>query len=107
MWISRAAFDALVAERLKATEEARVLHDQNHAQWTTLDWMRHRLEQVERERAHLLKTYMGVVVEIPQFVKPEPDADAVLSGANLFNDIGDEEARKRGIEWNGDGTVKQ
>ena len=107
MWITRLAFDSLTAERIKAVEEARVLAQQNTSLQITLDWFRHRLEQVERERAHLLKTYMGVVVSVPTFVKPEPDTSEVLGGSSIFNDVGDEEAKRRNIQWDADGTVKQ
>ena len=106
MWITRHAFDSLNAERIKASEAARILADQNAALKITMDWLRHRLEQVERERAHLLKTYMGVVVEVPHFVKPEPDNEEVLGGANIFQDIGDNAAKRLGIQWDEAGVVK-
>lgn len=106
MWISRRAFDTLNAERITAAAEARVLADQNAAYKITMDWMRHRLHQVEQERAHLLKTYMGVAVQVPSFVKPEPDPDDVLGGANIFQDIGHEAAERLGIKWDEVGVVK-
>lgn len=105
MWISRATFDALNTERLTATAEARTLAAQNDKLTITMDWMRMRLEQVERERAHLLKTYMGVAATVPEFVKPEPSQEDVIGGANVFNDIGDDQAKALGVGWNGDGSV--
>lgn len=106
MWISRRAFDTLTAERITAAAEARVLADQNAAYKITMDWMRHRVQQLEHERAYLLKTYMGVVVQVPTFVKPEPEQDDVLGGANIFQDIGHEAAERLGIKWDELGVVK-
>lgn len=107
MWITRAAFDTLNAERIKASEEARVLFDQNVTLKATMTWAIQRVEHVERERALLLKQYMGVAVQVPTFVNPEPDREDVLGGANMFNDIGDDAAKRLGREWNDDGTLKQ
>ncbi len=55
----------------------------------------------------LLKQYMGVAVKVPSYVVPEPTPDVVLGGANMWNDVGDDEAKRRGIDWNNDGTLKQ
>lgn len=106
MWISRVAFDTLNAERIKAQEEARVLAQQNAALQITSDWFRLNAEKWERERAYLLKTYMGVIVQVPSYVAPAPDTEDVLGGANIFNDIGDKAAKDRGIEWDHEGVVK-
>lgn len=105
MFISRAAFDTLNAERIKAVEEARVLFQQNVTLKATMDWAIQRVEHVERERAMLLKQYMGVAVEVPHFVKPEPNQDEAIGGANIWNDVGDEEAKRRGLKWNELGAV--
>lgn len=107
MWLSRTAVESLNAERIKALEEARVLFEQNKAQAITMDWMRMRLEQIERERAMLLERYMGIVVQVPHFVTPETPPEDSLAGANVWNDIGDEEAKRRKIDWDEHGVVKQ
>ena len=105
MWISRAAFETLSAERIKATEEARVLAHQNAAQQITMDWLRVRNEQVERERAQLLWQYVGIKTQIPIAVAAPKSPDDVLSGGNAFEDIGDAAAAAAGIDWNLDGTL--
>ena len=105
MWISRLAFDTLVAERIKATAEATVLAHQNSNLTITLDWFRHRTQQLEQERAHLLATYMGVKVQVPTWVAPEPNAEETIGGANIWNDIGDAEAQRRGIKWDEAGAI--
>lgn len=107
MWITRAAFDALNAERIKATEEARVLAQQNASLQITCDWFRARNEQVERERARLLWQYLGIRVEVPVAVQAQPDAEELVGGNSLFQDIGDAEAKRRKIDWDDSGVVKQ
>ncbi len=106
MWITRLAFDSLNTERIKATEEARVLSHQNEKLSVTLAWALQRVEQIERERARLLWQYMGVKVEVPVAVKPEPTEDDVVGGATLFNDIGNDKAKALGIEWDDNGELK-
>lgn len=115
MWISRRQYDALLSERQDlhialAEERGRVkeLTARVTAQDTTVDWFRVRVNQLEHERAQLLYNYTGVKVETPVIQKaPEAVsvADALHSVPN-FNDIGDAEARKLGIGWNDDGTIK-
>jgi len=105
MWIRRKDWDALNAERVKAAEEARVLFDQNSTLRATMQWAIQRVEHVEIERALLLKQYMGVSVQVPQFVKPEPDETEAIGGAHIFNDIGDDEAKRRGIGWDETGAL--
>lgn len=106
MFLSRAVFDAINAERIQAVERAKVLAEQMAAMRTQMEWFCHRVQQLEQERARLLWQYMGVKVETPQFVKPDPPQDDVLGGANVFQDIGDEAATQAGIGWHDDGTVK-
>ena len=105
MWISRAEWERVTAERIKASEEARVLFDQNVTLKTTMEWAIQRVEHVEIERAMLLKQYMGVSVQVPRFIKEEPNQDEAFGGANIFNDIGDEEAKRRGLKWDPAGSI--
>lgn len=107
MWISRIAFDTMNAERIKAVEEARVLFDQNVTLRSTMTWALRRVEHIELEKAMLLKQYMGIAVKVPSYVVPDPKQDDVIGGANMWGDVGDEEAKRRGLQWADDGTLKQ
>ncbi len=106
MWISRLAFDTLISERLKALEHARVLSDQNATLTVTMEWALRRVEQIERQNAQLLWKYIGIKVEVPVVVKPEPTDEDVIGGANMFQDMGNEYAKAHGIEWDEAGVVK-
>ena len=106
MWISRRAFEQLTAERIQASERARVLSDQNTAIKAMNDWLRLYVQRIEHERAILMKKYMGIIVPTPTFAEPEQDDRDLLGGTSLFQDVGDEQAKKLGIDWADDGTLK-
>lgn len=79
------------------------------AQQTTLDWLTMRVTQLEKERAQLLFMYTGVKVETPVIgtapTSPIPQ-NAPLDALPNFDDMGDEAAKKLGIDWDADGRVK-
>ena len=50
---------------------------------------------------------MGIKVQVPTIVQQEPSQDDVLGGSNLFQDVGDEVAKRLKIEWDDTGIVKQ
>lgn len=107
MFISRKHYDDLRLEHAKAHEEARVLAHQVNAQQITMDWLRVRITQVERERAQFMFLHTGVKIEVPEIAAPEPPGKLhdVLAATPHFNDIGDKLAAEMGISWNQDGSV--
>lgn len=104
-FISRAVLETLTAERVQATERAKVLEAQNTHLQDTVEFFRLRMEHLDRERAQLLKRYMDVVVEVPHYVKAEPDQTDIVGGANVFDDVGDTEAKRLGLTWDGRGEL--
>lgn len=111
MWIDRNTYDDLRLDNAKLREESRVLNQQNTAIRSTLEWLTVRVTQLEKERAALVYNYMGVKIETPD-ISPAPsvpevpmDLPAVLGASGLFSDVGDAEARRLGLDWNGDGRV--
>lgn len=109
MWISKKAYDAMHDEWLKNHEEARVLAEQNRALQVTQDWFRVRVTQLEKERAILLNNFMGLKIEVPNYDVTPPsgakDPLAILGGTQIFEDMGDDEAKRHGIEHTADGRV--
>lgn len=103
MWIDRKTYDDLRLDRTTWLAEARTLTTQNQALTTTLDWLRVRVTQLELERAQLLWNYTGVKVPTPTITHTATDT-VPLTPPN-FQDIGDAEAAKQGIEWADDGTL--
>jgi hypothetical protein len=103
MWIARSLYDAVNESRVKAeaiqhAQEVQIATLQAH-----LEWLRVRLTQLEFERAGLLQKYMGVSVPVPSFEDSgsSPDPNQTMD----FNDMGDEEAARQGVDWNADGTL--
>lgn len=108
MWIDRHVYEQMLMEGAALGAKAQALEVRFAALDTTLDWMRVRLEQVERERARLIKKYTDVDIDIPtiQRVPEQPVTEAVLNEATAFDDVGDELAKRLGIGWKPDGTLE-
>ena len=106
MWITRSIVDDLRHSNTKLTTENALLIGQNSALNTTLDWFRVRITQLEHERAVLLRTYMGVIV--PEVSIEREDPTPRLDSTNAvphFHDMGDDEARKAGLDWDEQGNL--
>ncbi len=112
MWLSQAAYLKQVEDNISL----RIQRDQAVAlakqQETTLAWFMHRLTQVEQERSKLIQLYTGVKVEAPIYEPSDPTKDGAsmlqqnpLNALPSFNDVGDEEARRLGIDWTPEGTL--
>lgn len=106
MWITRSLIDDLRHTITRLTTEHALLAQQNKAQEVTLDWFRVRITQLEHERAVLLKTYMGVTVPEMSIEKEQPKSriDAYHNVPH-FEDVGDDAARKLGLDWDDEGRV--
>ncbi len=107
MWIGRDLFIGLVEKESKARGELAALQTRFAAQDSMVDWFRIRLTQLEKERAQMILKYTGVAIETPVFAK-EPEQtplDQVLGEVSTFDDVGDEVAKRLGINWKQDGTL--
>ncbi len=104
MWVEKKVYQDIRDAWIKSHEEARVLAQQNTALQTTMDWFRMRINQLEQERSQMLFQYTGVKVPTPTI--HEPPVDQALAATMGFEDVGDEVAKKLGIGWNDDGTLK-
>ncbi len=110
MWISRTHYEDTRLDAMRHSTEAAVLAQQNIALRTTIEWLCMRLTQVEKERGLLVRNYMGITIETPD-IRPAPVAREVptdipsMLGAALFSDVGDNQARAMGIDWDAEGRV--
>lgn len=112
MWIDRQTVDDLRVSNAAAQVECRVLAEQNKVLQTILDWVRMRVNQLEKERAVLLFNTTKLSFPVPEMAKidipvathatPQDNADAT---APSFDDPGDEIAAKMGISHRPDGTL--
>jgi hypothetical protein len=107
MWISKELFESLVEGRAKALGEVGAVKEQVKAVQATLDWMAMRLTQVEHERAQLLFNYTGIKITTPS-IEPLREVSPLIDlkdPGNLFDDVGDEEARRLGLDWDAQGEI--
>lgn len=107
MWIDRKFYEHFRLDWANVSGELTALKSRFAAQDTMVDWFRIRLTQLERERAQLIFNYTGVKIETPSFVPKveEPVTETILNEATAFDDVGDEVAKRLGIEWAPDGTL--
>lgn len=110
MWIKRSEYDDLMKRALEANGAAQALERQVATQKNTMEWMIHRLTQLEHERAALIYRYMDIKITVPEVSLDTPVTPAASSIGNdlpSFNDVGDEEAKKLGLDWDTGGYVTQ
>jgi hypothetical protein len=112
MWLSQKNFIDWTERLHKVVAERDAAVTQLKQQETTLAWFMHRLTQIEAERAKLIFNYTGVKVETPTYEKEDPEKDGAsmiqrnpLNALPNFNDVGDEEARRLGIDWSPEGEL--
>jgi hypothetical protein len=104
MWITRKDYRELIHARAQAYGEAQALERQTLVFTTTLDWLRVRVNQLERERAALLFNQTGIKFPVPEIVNTS-EAKKSLDEAPSFEDPGDEAAAQLGITHALDGTL--
>lgn len=112
MWLSQTAWLKEREDAIAMRAERDMAVQQLKQQETTLAWFMHRLTQIEQERAKLIFNYTGVRVEAPTYEQPDPEKDGAsmiqknpLNALPSFEDVGDEEAARLGIDWNSEGEV--
>jgi hypothetical protein len=114
MWISRQFFDMVLSDNKRqqfdmqklqaecAVGEARVaaLREQKAKDDITIDWMRHRVNALEKEKAALLVS-KGINISVPEIVPTRPGTvSSTPPGFDhlpSFEDVGDEQASKFGV----------
>lgn len=106
MWISREAYERLHRDAIEHK--------------TLAEWLRVRVNQLERERALLLQRALALPMEAPELLREEPARpiapptthDLVranglphLAGID-FDDLGDELAQSLGIDHDSEGRIR-
>lgn len=107
MWISRQVYTDLLSAQNKAQSDARAFQEANKGLQVTLDWLRTRVTQMEKERAILIERMFGVKIPVPEIVTaPDPFKDHPFNDmASMFNGMSDAEATKAGIEHDEKGEL--
>jgi len=112
----RTALDELHRER----DKRELVEKQIAYQQTLIQFLCARVNHLERNNVVLLKAVTKLDFDLPHMTAaPAPasfsaagpsetvaDMLKAVGGGSLFEDMGEEEARRQGIGWNADGTVK-
>lgn len=109
MWITRKEYDGLVKGLLLMQGRAEKAE-------LNFEWMRVRVNQLERERAVLLQRALEVPIEAPELLRDDPRplppqeivrANGLPNLAGIdFEDIGDELAQSHGILHDEEGRIR-
>lgn len=113
MWINKAFFEMVIADnkaqadKLNAWQNTchalQAKHDDALAQKAkddiTIDWMRHRINALEKERTILVQKVAGIALPTPEIVPTRPGSMTIPNFNELpsFEDVGDAEAARLGI----------
>lgn len=123
MWVNRALFDQILADNRRQQQEIgelRSLHAhaigfreasavQKSKDDVTIDWMRHRINALEKLNAQLLQKAAGILVPIPEIVPTRPGTMSEIPDFPTmpsFEDVGDEEAIRLGLEHDAVGALQ-
>lgn len=122
MWVNKSLFEMIVADN-KAQQEA-VLFERTGASRMSavvsecrtqkakddisIDWLRHRVNALEKQNAVLMMKATGVAMPVPEIVADRPGTMTVPDFETMpsFEDVGDGEARRLGIKHTDDGVVE-
>lgn len=102
MWMSNATAAEMIAARAqqaRAEGEAVRLLIENTRLRADLDWFKHRLTQVERERGQLIAAAIGVKIAVPEFVPTYRPDEALNTLNDPFADLGPDEAPAAPVDY--------
>jgi hypothetical protein len=98
--------DSLVEQRTRAT----VLTEQAITHRTQTAFLIARINQLEKERAIMLRQITKLDIPVPELAAiaatPVNQTDILAAmGSSMFEDMGDDEARRQGVKWDAVGAV--
>ena len=121
MWVNRQYFKTVIEDnrqqdadlRQRAHEmamligENRTLGAQKAKDDVHIDWLRHRVNALEKMTAVLMQKAAGVSLPVPEIVPTRPGSMTVPNFDYMpsFEDVGEEEARRLGIEHDDSGEL--
>lgn len=122
MWINHTLFQMIVDDSKRQQEllgtvrcynvdlasESTALRTQKAKDDVTIDWLRHRVNALEKQNSILVMKTSGVVFPVPEIVPTRPGTMSELPGFDTmpsFEDVGPAEAQRLGIVHETDGSV--
>jgi hypothetical protein len=121
MWINRELFERTLAENKRQQLEIQERRELGASMIATmngltaqktkddlnLDWMRHRVNALEKQNAILISKAAGVHFPVPEIVPVKPGSMTVPDFSSLpsFEDVGDSEAARLGAGHDDSGSL--
>ena len=123
MWVNRALFDMIVADnkdQQESIKDSRVAEasisgsymkvvEQKAKDDLTIDWMRHRINALERANSILMNKVSGVSMPVPEIVASRPGTMSPIPESMThmpsFEDVGEAESERLGIFHNAEGEL--
>ena len=122
MWVNKELFQAIIEDNKKQADlltkwqtncaeiqgKLDALSSQKAKDDITIDWMRHRINALEKVNSQLMAKVAGVLLPVPEIVPTRPGTVTVPSFDYMpsFEDIGDEAAKHYGVVHSDDGTLE-
>lgn len=122
MWINKKYFNQIVADYARVQQayadirsdnvglmaSRHELNTQKAKDDLTIDWMRHRINALEKQNAILMQKVAGVAMPVPEIVASRPGTMSAPDFSHLpsFEDVGDSEAIRLGIGHDSNGFVE-
>jgi hypothetical protein len=124
MWVNRALFDMIVEDNKSQQvdiRDSRIAEASIAGSYTkcleqkakddlTIDWMRHRINALERANSILMNKVSGVSMPVPEIVASRPGTMSELPNQMThmpsFEDVGDGEATRLGVFHNAEGELE-
>lgn len=122
MWVNRALFDTLLTDHKAQADQLTAARVENAAlrertlgllgqkakDDMSLDWMRHRVNELSKINAQLLVRATGIAIPVPEIVPTRPGTISELPAVDVlpsFEDVGDTEAARLGIAHTDSGEL--
>ncbi len=110
MFIRRLEWERQRDELLEQRTRAAVLTEQTATHRTQTAFLIARINQLEKERAIYVRHITKLEIPVPELVTlsapPIAPHDILAAmGSSLFDDMGDDEAKRQGLDWDTSGVV--
>lgn len=122
MWVSKSLFTMIVDDNHRQAEEVLFertgasrmsascmeLRTQKAKDDLSIDWLRHRVNALEKQNAVLMMKATGLAMPVPEIVPSRPGSMTVPDFDSMpsFEDVGNAEASRLGIKHSDDGIVE-
>ncbi len=123
MWVNRELFDRILCDakclqdglQIQASQHGESVQrcmsliEQKAKDDISIDWMRHRINALERANSILMNKVSGVSMPVPEIVASRPGTISELPNSMThmpsFEDVGDTEATRLGVFHNAEGEL--